>query len=77
MSDISDKAQKRIVELGITEAHRARAYEHGFSDGYLDGYLEATNRAVAILLASAKKKKGGKAFPDAETRPVGPNIETR
>jgi hypothetical protein len=79
MSDINDKAQKRIVELGITEHKRALDYEHGYCDGYIQGEIDATNRAVDAMLKAAKeqlqKKKG--AIPDAETRPIGPNIETR
>lgn len=70
MSNMSDKAQKRIVELHITEAQRARDYEHGFCDGYLDGYTEAINNAVESLLKdSAGRKKG--TLPDAEIRPIG------
>lgn len=79
MSDINDKAQKRIVELGITEAHRAREYEHGYCDGYIQGEIDATNRAVEIMLENMKERIGKKkgSIPDAETRPIGPNIETR
>jgi hypothetical protein len=72
-------AQKRIVELGITEHKRALDYEHGYCDGYIQGEIDATNRAVEIMVENMKeqilKKKG--AIPDAETRPIGPNIETR
>lgn len=50
MSNMSDKAQKRIVELGITEAHRARAFEHGYCEGYLEGYTEAIQHAIDSLL---------------------------
>lgn len=57
MSNMSDKAQKRIVELGITEAHRARAFEHGYCDGYLEGYMDAIQHAVDSLLKECKGKK--------------------
>lgn len=57
MSNMSDKAQKRIVELGITEAHRARAFEHGYCEGYLEGYTEAIQHAVDTLLKDRMPEK--------------------
>ena len=79
LEKMEDKAQKRIVELGITEAQRARDYSRGYCDGYLEGLLDATNRAADIVLKNAaerlrKKKKG--AFIDVEIRPMG-KAETR
>ena len=74
MSNMSDKAQKRIVELGITEAHRARAFEHGYCEGYVEGCTEAIQNAVDSLLKDCKGKKGS--IPDAEVRPLG-KAETR
>ena len=50
LEKMEDKAQKRIVELGITEAQRARDYSRGYCDGYLEGLLDATNRAADIVL---------------------------
>jgi len=69
MSNMSDKAQKRIVELGITEAHRARAFEHGYCEGYVEGYTEEIQNAVDALLKDRKGKTGS--IPDAEVRPFG------
>ena len=82
MSDkIEDKAQKRIVELGITEHAQARRYEQGYWDGYLQGEIDATNRAASIMLDSAKEQllKGRKkvGVQDVETRPMGVNVEKR
>ena len=75
MSNMSDKAQKRIVELGITEAHRARAFEHGYCEGYLEGYTEAIQHAIDSLLKDRMPEKKG-TIPDAEVRPIG-KAETR
>ena len=75
MSNMSDKAQKRIVELGITEAHRARAFEHGYCDGYLEGYTEALHVAIESMLKDRAPEKKGP-IPDAEVRPIG-KAETR
>ena len=71
---MSDKAQKRIVELHITEHQRARDYEHGYCDGYLEGYTEALHVAIESMLKDCKGKKGS--IPDAEVRPIG-KAETR
>ena len=74
LEKMEDKAQKRIVELGITEAHRARPFEHGYCEGYVEGYTEAIQNAVDSLLKDFKGKKGS--IPDAEVRPLG-KAETR
>ena len=78
LEKMEDKAQKRIVELGITEAQRARDYSSGYCDGYLEGLLDATNRAADIVLKNAaerlRRKKG--AILDVEIRPMG-KAETR
>lgn len=74
MSNMSDKAQKRIVELHITEHQRARDYEHGYCDGYLEGYTEALHVAIESMLKDCKGKNGS--IPDAEVRPIG-KAETR
>jgi hypothetical protein len=77
---IEDLAQKRIVELGITEHALAGMFERGYWDGYIQGEIDATQRAVDIILDSAKdqlltgRKKLG--VQDVETRPVG-KAETR
>lgn len=71
MSKIENMAQKRIIELGITEHNQARRYEQGYWDGYLQGEADATNRAADIILEAARenlKKKG--CIPDAEIRPI-------
>ena len=66
MSNMSDKAQKRIVELHITEHQRARDYEHGYCDGYLEGYTEALHVAIESMLKDrAPGEKAVKEVMDA------------
>ena len=78
LEKMEDKAQKRIVELGITEAQRARDYSSGYCDGYLEGLLDATNRAADIVLKNAAERlrKKKEAILDVEIRPMG-KAETR
>jgi hypothetical protein len=76
---IEDMAQKRIVELGITEHAQARRYEQGYWDGYIQGELDTVKRATDVMLENAKKQLGKKkgSIPDAEVRPIGPDVEKR